>query len=105
MSLSLHNPDATWLSPARSVPSVLPRRMSDRRKNPTIGVVDVLVMVTVVAVSAPFGPGLPAVDATADTFAVPSDCNAVMSANWVMVACGLPWELDQSTMSCWVDCQ
>src|SRR5256885_4572747 len=56
MSLPFHRDVCSSLSPVSSVPLAVPRRMSVRRKNPTVGVVEVLVMVTVVSRSAPLGP-------------------------------------------------
>src|SRR2546421_10571785 len=56
MSLPFHRDVCSSLSPVSSVPPAVPRRMSVRRKNPTVGVVEVLVMVTVVSRSAPLGP-------------------------------------------------
>src|SRR5215813_13399051 len=56
MSLPLQTIGNTWLSPVCSEPSAWPRRTSARRKNATVGVDDVLVIVTTV-VSRPPGAG------------------------------------------------
>src|SRR6266581_154262 len=80
--------DCSSLSPDSSCPPAVPRRTSARRKKPTVGAAEVLVIVTVVARSAPSGP-----------------------AWWVVVAvavtlpCGCPRVFDQFVTSCWVDSQ
>src|SRR5215467_13386841 len=72
MSLLRQSEDCSSLSPASSWPVAVPRRTSARSKNATVDE-DVLVMVTVVARSAPAGPAWVTVLAVAVT----DDCGSV----------------------------
>jgi len=103
MSLSFHSAEVTWLSPEAGV-LPLPRRMSARRKKDT-AVLAVLVTVTVVTVSAPFGPEPPLVFAVTLTELPGSECRAVRLPYWLIVACGLPRVEPQFTTSFWLDSQ
>src|SRR2546421_1480118 len=103
MSLSFHSAEVTWLSPEAGV-FPPPRRMSARRKKDT-AVLAVLVTVTVVTVSAPFGPDPPLVLAVTLTELPGSECRAVRLAYWLIVACGLPRVEPQFTTSFWLDSQ
>ena len=66
---------------------------------------DVLVIVTVVARSAPSGPGCAVVLAVAVIEDRGSVCSAWRFAYWERVPCGWPSVLVQLTTSCWVDSQ
>src|SRR5262249_47847116 len=72
MSLLRHSEDCSSLSPGSSWPPAVPRRTSARSKNATVDG-EVLVRVTVVARSAPAGPGWLTVLAVA----VIEDCGSV----------------------------
>src|SRR5215470_2159309 len=107
MSLSRHIEDCSSLSPESSWPLAVPRRMSARSRKPTVEL-DVLVIVTMVARSAPPGPDWVVVVAEAVAEARGSDCSDcsdVRSAYCDSVACGWPNVLPQFTTSCWVDSQ
>src|SRR5579859_3047172 len=65
-SLSFQIAEVTSLSPDSSAPAEVPRRRSARSRNPTVGVLEVLVTVTVTCLSAPFGPALLLVLAVAE---------------------------------------
>src|SRR2546421_7772712 len=105
MSLPFHSDVCSSLSPGSSLPLAVPRRMSARRKNPTVGVVEVLVMVTVVSRSAPLGPAWFTVVALVATVACGRLCRAVRFAYDDIVACGWPSVLRQLTTSGVVGCQ
>src|SRR5271167_3670801 len=105
MSLSLQNTGSSWLSPGDGAPAGDPRRTSARRKNATVAVLVSLVIVTLVAVSAPSGPGCGCVVALTPSCAGPSVRSSRRSAYWLIVAPALPIVLDQSTMSGWVESQ
>src|SRR5215831_2667090 len=66
MSLPCQIDDCSSLSPASSVPLAVPRRTSARIRNATVEA-EVLVIVTVVARSAPSGPACDAAVAVAET--------------------------------------
>src|ERR1700753_3849216 len=88
MSLPFHSEDCSSLSPGSSRPPGVPRRMSARRKKPTVRALERLVMVTVVSRSAPSGPLARTVRALALTVAAGRLCRAVRFAYEVIVACG-----------------
>ena len=104
MSLLCHTEDCSSLSPESSWPLAVPRRMSARRRKPTVEL-DVLVIVTMVARSAPSGPDWVVVVAEAVAETCGSDWSDVRSAYYDSVACGWPSVLLQFTASCWVDSQ
>src|SRR5262249_14175850 len=104
MSLSRQSEDCSSLSPGSSWPPAVPRRTSARSKKATVDA-DVLVMVTVVARSAPAGPAWLTVLAAAETDDCGSACRPVRFAYWESVPCGWPSVLDQFTASGWVDSQ
>src|SRR5215467_3270291 len=104
MSLLCQIEDCSSLSPESSWPLALPRRMSARSKKATVEL-DALLIVTVVARSAPSGPDWVVVIAEAVTEAFGSDCSDVRFAYCDSVACGWPSVLGQFTTSCWVDSQ
>src|SRR5579872_6591624 len=104
MSLLLQVTGRTSLSPATGTPAAVPRRTSARRKNPTVGAVDVLVIVTVVTSSAA-SSGAATVAARTVTVAGARFRRAVRSAYWRNVAWGLPSDAFQLTTSGWVDSQ
>src|SRR5262249_39734108 len=87
MSLFCHIEDCSSLSPESSWPLVVPRRMSARSRKATVEL-DVLLIVTVVARSAPSGPDWVVVVAEAVTEPCGSDCSDVRSAYCDSVACG-----------------
>src|SRR6266566_7036554 len=97
--------DCSSLSPESSCPPAVPRLTSARRKKPTVGAAEALVIVTVVARSAPAGPAWCVVAAVAVIVACGSVCSCCRLAYWESVPCGLPSVFDQFVTSCWVDCQ
>src|SRR5215831_2620434 len=101
MSLFCQIEDCSSLSPASSWPVGVPRRTSARSRNATVEL-DVLVMVTVVARSAPSGPAWLTVLAVAVTDDCGSVCRPVRLAYWEIVPCGWPSVLFQLTASGWV---
>src|SRR5262245_51365024 len=105
MSLPVQMADCSWLSPDSSVPNGVPRRMSARRKNPTVGADEVLAMVTVVSRSAPAGASWLTVVAVAETVAWGRLCSAFKLAYDLTLACGLPIVLFQLMTSGVVGCQ
>src|SRR6266571_2791583 len=92
--------DCSSLSPDSSCPPAVPRRTSARRKKPTVGAAEVLVMVTVVARSAPAGPAWCVVAAVAETVACGRVCSCCKLAYWESVPCGWPSVFDQFVTSC-----
>src|SRR6201988_1655691 len=104
MSLPCQIDDCSSLSPLSSWPLAVPRRTSARIRKATVDG-EVLVIVTVVARSAPSGPGWDAVVAVAEM----ADCGSVRSdcrlAYCDIVACGWLSVLDQFTASGWVESQ
>src|SRR5579875_3323595 len=104
MSLPVQIADGSSLSPGSSPPEDVPRRMSARTRNATAEP-EVFVIVTVVSRSAPAGPAWSTVAAVAETPPCGSVRRPVGSAYWVIVACGWPSVLDQSTTSGVVDSQ
>src|SRR5215469_6098893 len=104
MSLLRQSEDCNSLSPGSSWPPAVPRRTSARSRNATVDG-DVLVMVTVVARSAPPGPGWLTVLAAAETDEAGSVCKPVRFAYCEIVPCGWPSVLPQLTTSGWVDSQ
>src|SRR5215472_1060940 len=79
MSLSCQIDDCSSLSPASSWPDAVPRRTSARSRNATVDA-DVLVIVTVVARSAPSGPAWLTVVAVAVTEVCGKVCRPVRYA-------------------------
>src|SRR5215475_4576266 len=75
MSLSCQSEDCSSLSPGNSWPLAVPRRTSARSRKATVDG-EVLVIVTVVALSAPAGPAWVVVVAAAETADGGSVCNA-----------------------------
>src|SRR5215510_3159918 len=104
MSLLPQSEDCNSLSPGSSWPPAVPRRTSARSKNATVDG-EVLVRVTVVARSAPAGPGWLAVLAVAVIDDCGSVCRPVRFAYCEIVPCGWPRDLPQLTTSGWVDSQ
>src|SRR5215467_2877838 len=104
MSLFCHSEDCSSLSPDSSWPPAVPRRTSARSKNATVDG-EVLVMVTVVARSAPSGPAWVVVVAVAEMDEVGSVCRACRLAYWLRVPFGWPRDFFQFTTSGWVDSQ
>src|SRR5215469_18564543 len=104
MSLFCHSEDCSSLSPDSSWPPGVPRRTSARSRNATVEA-EVLVIVTVVARSAPLGPAW----FTVLEVAVIDDggrvCRPVRFAYVEMVPCGWPSVLFQFIASGWVDSQ
>src|SRR5205823_1231221 len=89
MSLFCHSEDCSSLSPDSSWPPAVPRRTSARSRNATVEP-DVLVIVTVVARSAPSGPAWLTVLAVAVTEDCGRVCRPVRFAYWETVPCGWP---------------
>src|SRR5207302_3828048 len=104
MSLFCQIEDCSSLSPASSWPLAVPRRMSARSRKATVEP-EVLVIVTVVARSAPSGPARLTVPEVAVTDEAGSVCSPVRFAYWLRVPCGWPRVLLQFTTSAWVDSQ
>src|SRR5271163_3811596 len=103
MSSPFQVEDCSSLSPACGCPLLLPRRTSARSRNASAE--DVLVSVTVVARSAPSGPGWDTVDALTDTLDFGSVDSDWRLAHWVRVAPALPSDELQLILFCWVDSQ
>src|SRR5262249_44776687 len=99
MSLPVQIEVCSSLSPDSSVPPAVPRRTSARRKNATVGPVELFVIVTVVSRSAPAGPAWLTVVAVAATVAGASPCSPVKFAYDLTDACGLPIVLFQLSTS------
>src|SRR5215472_16592587 len=104
MSLFCQSEDCSSLSPDSSWPLAVPRRTSARSKNATVEA-DVLVIVTVVARSAPAGPAWLTVLEVAVIDEAGSVCKPVRFAYWETVPTGWPRDLPQLTTSGWVDSQ
>src|SRR6516225_2896238 len=104
MSLSCQSEDCSSLSPDSSWPPAVPRRMSARSRNATVEL-EVLVIVTVVARSAPSGPAWLTVLEVAVTEDCGSVCRPVRFAYCETLPCGWPSVLDQLTTSGWVESQ
>src|SRR6266851_2576016 len=104
MSLFCHSEDCSSLSPDSSWPPAVPRRMSARSRKATVDE-EVLVIVTVVARSAPAGPACVAVAAVAEMADAGSVCSDCRLAYWESVPCGWPSDFVQLTTSGWVDSQ
>src|SRR5262249_39468376 len=104
MSLFCQSEDCSSLSPDSSWPVAVPRRTSARSRNATVEA-EVLVIVTVVARSAPLGPAWLTVLEVAVMVEAGSVCSPVRFAYWDTVPCGAPSVLDQSTTSGWVESQ
>src|SRR5690349_18710349 len=104
MSLPCQIEDCSSLSPGSSWPLAVPRRMSALSRKATVDG-EVLVIVTVVARSAPPGPGWLAVEAIAEIDDCGSVCSDCRLAYWESVPCGWPSVLVQLTTSGWVDSQ
>src|SRR5262249_37578885 len=104
MSLFCHSEDCSSLSPDSSWPPAVPRRTSARSRNAAVAL-EVLVIVTVVARSAPLGPAWLTVLAVAVTEDCARVCRPVRFAYWETLPCGWPRVLDQLTTSGWVDSQ
>src|SRR5215472_10595311 len=104
MSLFCQSEDCSSLSPDSSWPPGVPRRTSARSRNATVEP-EVLVIVTVVARSAPSGPAWLTVLEVAVTVEFGSVCSPVRFAYWERVPCGWPSVFVQFTTSGWVDSQ
>src|SRR5262245_52347694 len=104
MSLFCQIEDGSSLSPGSSWPPAVPRRTSARSRKATVDG-EVLVIVTVVARSAPAGPAWVVVVAVAEMDDVGSVCSACRLAYWLSVPFGWPSDLPQFTTSGWVDSQ
>src|SRR5271165_3285824 len=104
MSLSCQIEDCSSLSPDSSPPVAVPRRTSVRSRNATVDD-EVLVIVTVVARSAPSGPACCVVVAVAETLDCGNDCKPVRFAYVEMTPAGLSSDLLQFTASFWVESQ
>src|SRR5215467_5379519 len=104
MSLPCQIDDCSSLSPASSVPLAVPRRTSARIRNATVEA-EVLVIVTVVARSAPSGPACDAVVAVAEIDDCGSVCSACRLAYVLTEPDGWPSVFVQFTTSGWVDSQ
>src|SRR6266702_5119801 len=89
MSLSCQIEDWSSLSPASSWPPAVPRRTSARSRNATVDE-DGLVIVTVVARSAPPGPDWVTVEAVAEMDDCGSVCKPARFAYCDSVPCGWP---------------
>src|SRR5579859_6880694 len=107
MSLFCQSADWSSLSPDASPPLPLPRRMSARSRKATE--LELFVIVTVVDLSLPFGPGavvvVVEVAAIEDGAIAGSVCSPVRFAYVETVPCGEPSVLLQSTTSVCVDSQ
>src|ERR1051326_3673028 len=103
-SLPCQSEDCSSLPPGSSWPLAVPRRTSARSRNATADE-DVLVIVTVVARSAPAGPACVVVEAVAEMADCGSACSDCRFAYCERVPCGWPSVLDQLTTSGWVDSQ
>src|SRR5262249_4930565 len=104
MSLSCQSEDCSSLSPASSCPPAVPRRTSARGRKATADG-EVLVIVTVVARSAPAGPAWVVVAAVAEMDDCDSVCSACRLAYWLSVPFGWPSDFFQFTTSGWVESQ
>src|SRR5260370_10553627 len=104
MSLFCQIEDCSSLSPASSWPLAVPRRTSARSRKATVEL-DVLVIVTVVARSAPSGPDWVAVVAEAVTEAGGRVCRPVRFAYVEMTPPCWPSVLLQFVTSGWVESQ
>src|SRR5947207_5074722 len=104
MSLPCQIEDCSSLSPGSSWPPAVPRRTSARSRKATVDEA-VLVIVTVVARSAPSGPAWLTVLAVAETDDCGSVCRPVRFAYLETAPCGWPSVLFQLTTSGWVDSQ
>src|ERR1700730_878720 len=104
MSLFCQTEDCSSLSPASSWPAVVPRRTSARSRNATLDA-EVLVMVTVVAWSAPPGPDRVVGDAVATMDEGGSPRSDRGFAYWLSTAGGWPRVFGQFPASRRVDSQ
>src|SRR5215469_347510 len=104
MSLFCQIEDCSSLSPVSSWPLAVPRRTSARIKKATVDD-EVLVIVTVVARSAPSGPACVAVVAVAEMELCGSVCSDCRLAYCDSVPCGWPSVFVQFTTSGWVESQ
>src|SRR5215469_7379777 len=105
MSLSFQVEELSSLSPGSTPPTRVPRRTSARRNRATVGVAEVLVIVTLVTRPAPSGPLCREVTARAWTVAAGSEFRARRFAYDDILACGLPRVFGQFGTSGWVDSQ